>query len=302
MLGENSFERLKKALDSSDAVFLGLGAGASAAAGFEYSGRRFERYFNDFALKYHFSDMYSGGFYPFKSLEEKWAYWSRYIFINRYMDAPRPFYDNLYRLADGKDYFVLTTNVDHCVLKAGFDKSRIFYTQGDYGLWQCSGPCHDETYDNEDSVVKMVLAQGFLIHDGELDAPAGTQLKMEVPKELVPYCPVCGRPMAMNLRADDTFVQDAGWRTALSRYEDFVRRHKNHKMLYMEIGVGFNTPGIVKYNFWNQVRDNPNAVYACLNMTEALAPEEILDRSILIEGDSYEAVLKLLNRQGQLGC
>ena len=139
--------------------------------------------------------MYSAGFYPYKTLEEYWAYWSRYIFMNRYQNAPKSVYQDLYNLVQGKDYFVLTTNVDHCFQKAGFDKYRLFYTQGDYGLWQCSKPCHNKTYDNEPMIKRMVAEQE----------------NMRIPSELVPHCPVCGAPMSMNLRADDTFVEDNGW-------------------------------------------------------------------------------------------
>ena len=148
-------DRLRQALTDADAVVIGAGAGLSTSAGFTYSGDRFEKYFSDFYARYGFSDMYSGGFYPYKTSEEFWAYWSRYIYINRYMDAPKPVYQNLLDLVKDKDYFVLTTNVDHCFQKAGFDKKRLFYTQGDYGLFQCSGPCCQETYDNEAIVQQM---------------------------------------------------------------------------------------------------------------------------------------------------
>ena len=210
-------ERLKQALETADAVLIGAGAGLSASAGFTYSGERFHRYFSDFEAKYGFHDMYSGGFYPFGSLEEHWAYWSRYIYINRYLDAPKPVYHDLLKLVQNKDYFVLTTNVDHCFQKAGFDKRRLFYTQGDYGLWQCSRPCRQRTYDNEAVVRQMVAGQK----------------NMRVPSELVPHCPVCGAPMCMNLRADGTFVEDAGWHAAARRYAHFLRRHEGRHVLYL---------------------------------------------------------------------
>lgn len=197
---------IKEKIGQADAVVIGAGAGLSTAAGFTYSGERFDRYFSDFAANYHFSDMYSGGFYHYDTLEEYWAYWSRYIYVNRYMDAPTDLYDRLLALVKDKDYFVLTTNVDHCFQKAGFDKSRLFYTQGDYGLFQCSKPCHRGTYDNEETVKKMVVSQGYCIEEGELTVPEGTQIRCTVPTELVPRCPRCGRPMSMNLRADNTFV------------------------------------------------------------------------------------------------
>ena len=242
---------LRRKLEEADAVLIGAGAGLSAAAGFEYEGERFRRYFSDFAARYHFADMYSGGFYPYDTLEEHWAYWSRYIWINRYMDAPRPVYDRLYQLVKDKDYFVLTTNVDHCFQKAGFAKERLFYTQGDYGLFQCSGPCHPDTYDGREAVQAMLEAQGCRIGaDGALQMPTGAALKRAIPGGLVPRCPRCGRPMSMNLRADGTFVEDAGWHAAARRYQDFVRRVQGGRVLYWELGVGMNTPGIIKYNFW----------------------------------------------------
>lgn len=274
---EKETKRLKEALDQADAVLIGAGAGLSTSAGFTYSGERFQRYFSDFEAKYGFQDMYTGGFYPYRSLEEHWAYWSRYIFINRYMDAPKPVYSDLLALVRDKDYFVLTTNVDHCFQKAGFDKHRLFYTQGDYGLFQCSEPCCKKTYDNETAVREMMARQK----------------EMRVPGELVPRCPVCGKPMTMNLRADDTFVQDDGWYRAAGRYDDFVRRHRGLRTLYLELGVGFNTPGIIKYNFWQATAANQNATYACINFGEAYAPKEIEKQTISINGDIGQVLKRL---------
>lgn len=271
-------ERLNAALERAEAVVIGAGSGLSTAAGFVYTGERFDRYFSDFAQKYGFRDMYSGGFYPYGTPEEYWAYWSRYITVNRYMDPPRPVYQNLLELVKGRDYFVLTTNVDHCFQKAGFDKKRLFYTQGDYGLFQCSGPCHQETYDNE-AVVRQMWAE---------------QRDMRVPSELIPRCPRCGRPMAMNLRADDKFVEDAGWHSAAGRYSDFLRRHGNAAVLFLELGVGSNTPVIIKYPFWRMTAANPKATYACINLGEVLCPREIEKRSICIDGD-IETVLHTLS-------
>ena len=309
---KEQLERLKSELNNAEAVVIGAGAGLSTSAGFIYTGERFERYFGDFSDKYGFRDMYSGGFYPYKTLEENWAYWSRYIYINRYMKTPKPVYDKLYELVDGrkmgdvasepkKDYFVLTTNVDHQFQKAGFIKRRMFYTQGDYGLWQCSRPCHKRTYDNKDKVVKMVLSQGFSIgNDGELIPPMKdngetdfAKLGMSVPSGLVPYCPVCGEPMSMNLRADSTFVEDEGWHEAAENYEEFLDSYEGQHVLYLELGVGSNTPVIIKYPFWNMVKDNENAVYACINYGEAYCPKDIEDRAICIDGDIDEALSKL---------
>ncbi len=292
---DDRINKLRSALRECDAVIVGAGAGFSTAAGFTYAGERLMEYFPDFVARYGFTDMYSGGFYPFPGPEEQWAYWSRYIYINRYMKPPKPLYENLLSLIREKDYFVITTNVDHCFQKAGFDKARLFYTQGDYGLWQCSVPCHEETYDNESAVREMVLSQGFAIAEGgALVAPANTAgLSMVVPSEFVPRCPRCGEPMAMNLRADDTFVEDEGWFKAALRYRAFCESHEDANVLFWEMGVGYNTPGIIKYPFWHMTRDNPQATYACVNFGEAACPKEIADRSICLQADIGE-VLKAL--------
>ena len=287
-------ECLKDKLETSDTIVIGAGAGLSASAGFTYSGERFRKYFSDFEEKYGFHDMYAGGFYPYSTREEYWAYWSRYIYINRYMDAPKPVYHKLYDLVKGKDYFVLTTNVDHCFQKAGFDKHRLFYTQGDYGLFQCSRPCCQNTYSNEAVIRKMVEVQGYVIDtDGTLILPEGTSLKMAVSSDLVPYCPRCGEPMSMNLRADHTFVEDEGWHRASERYAEFLRRHQNEKVLFLEAAVGFNTPTIVKYSFWHMTHEWKDAVYVCLNYGEAYAPDEIKKKSICINGDIGEILYQL---------
>ncbi len=290
----DSICKLKEAFDHADAIIIGAGAGLSTSAGLSYSGERFHKYFHDFAEKYPIQDIYSGGFYPFDTLEEYWAWWSRHIWINRYMDAPKPVYNRLYELVKNRDYFILTTNVDHQFQKAGFDKHRLFYTQGDYGLWQCSVPCHNETYDNEATVRKMVAAQGFAFaKDGDLYVPDGIKLKMEVPSELIPYCPHCHKPMSMNLRADDTFVEDTGWHHAAERYEEFLQSHRKQKVLFLELAVGYNTPSIVKYSFWRMTHDWPNATYACLNYGEAYAPDEIKRKSICVNGDIGEILTSL---------
>lgn len=291
---KEQIERLKQALADCDAVVIGAGAGLSTSAGFTYSGERFERYFHDFIEKYHIPDMYSGGFYPFRSMEEYWAWWSRHIWVNRYMDAPKPVYDTLLSLVRNKDYFVLTTNVDHQFQKSGFDKQRLFYTQGDYGLFQSIQPKIKKTYDNEESVRKMVHAQGFMIgEDGALSVPEGVTLKMEVPTELVPICPDDGQHMIPNLRSDDTFVEDAGWHAASKRYADFIESHDGQKVLFLELGVGGNTPVIIKYPFWRMTEKNKNATYACVNLGNAEAPGKILDRSICIDRDIGKALSDL---------
>ena len=264
-----SMERLKAALQDCDAVVIGAGAGLSTAAGFTYNGKRFEKYFSDFAAKYGIKDMYSGGFYPFPTQEEFWAYWSRYIYSNRYTDAPKPVYENLLQLVQDKDYFVITTNVDHCFQKAGFDKMRLFYTQGDYGLFQCSEPCCQETFDNESVIREMVTRQE----------------NMKIPTELLPTCPHCGKPMTMNLRCDDTFVEDDGWHRAAERYENFLRTRAGGKILFLEFGVGYNTPIIIKYPFWQMTAKNPNATYVCINQGQAACPQEIERQSVCIHAD-----------------
>ncbi|UTD08263.1 Sir2 silent information regulator family NAD-dependent deacetylase [Treponema denticola] len=280
-------EKLKQVLSEAKIVVIGAGSGLSTSAGFTYSGERFEKYFSDFEVKYGFHDMYSGGFTPFESLEEHWAYWSRYIMINRYMDPPKPVYKDLFSLVKDKDYFVITTNVDHCFQKAGFDKNRLFYTQGDYGLFQCSEPCHEETYDNEKQIRAM-----WEFRD-----------EMKVPTELVPRCPVCRKPMSMNLRADHTFVTDKGWHKASKQYEKFLQTRNiikngeqegDGKVLFFELGVGGNTPGIIKYPFWQMTEKNPNAAYACINFGEAVVPPKIEKQSICINDDIGEVLKKMV--------
>lgn len=261
--------KLSAALDKAEAVIIGAGAGLSASAGFLYSGKRFHDNFSDFEKKYDFHDMYSGGFYPYPTLEEYWAYWSRYIFINRYSAPPIPVYKRLFELVKDKDYFVITTNVDHCFQKSGFDKERLFYMQGDYGLFQCSVPCHNKTYDNENAV-RLMIAE---------------QRDMKIPTELVPRCPICGRPVTMNLRTDDKFVQDEGFDTAFERYKDFTEKHSKNKVLFLELGVGYNTPIIIKLPFWHFTEQNPNAYYACINRGEAFCPASIEKRSVCINDD-----------------
>ena len=271
-------ERLKSALETADAIVIGAGAGLSTSAGFVYTGERFEQHFSDFAQQYGFQDMYSGGFYPYGTPEEYWAYWSRYITVNRYTDPPKPVYQNLLELVTDKDYFVLTTNVDHCFQKAGFDKKRLFYTQGDYGLFQCSEPCCQETFDNE-SDIKAMIEQ---------------QRDMRIPSSLIPRCPHCSKPLTMNLRADEKFVEDKGWHIAAKRYSDFLHRHDKAAILFLELGVGYNTPVIIKYPFWRMTSTNDKATYACINLGEAVCPQEIEKRSICIDGDVGTALSSVL--------
>ena len=274
----DKINRVKDLLKSADAVVIGAGAGLSTSAGFDYSGERFKKYFSDFAEKYGITDMYSGGFYPYQTLEEYWAWWSRQIYCNRYIDAPKPLYQKLLSLVKDKDCFVITTNVDHCFQKSGFDKQRLFYMQGDYGLFQCSEPCCQKTYDNEELVLKMVQLQK----------------NMKIPSELVPYCPNCGQPMTTNLRCDDSFVQDEGWYKAKNRYDDFIRRHEGLKTVFLELGVGNNTPVWIKYPFQKMTAQNPNASYVCVNLGCVYAPPEIKGQSVCIDSDILTVIDKLL--------
>ncbi len=286
---EEQIAKLKDEIQNAEAIVIGAGAGLSTSAGFTYDGERFNKYFSDFAKEYGIRDMYSGGFYPFPDAESRWAWWARHIYFNRYIDAPKPVYKELLNLVKDKDYFVITTNVDHQFQKAGFDKKRLFYTQGDYGLFQSVNPALRKTYDNEDWVMEAMEAQGFVRDsDGVFQVPESGELKMTIPTELIPKCPDDGSDMTMNLRADDTFVEDDGWHRAAEAYTDFLRDHEDLHVLYLELGVGANTPMIIKYPFWRMTMANAKAVYACLNYGEAFAPGEISDRSICIDGDIGE--------------
>lgn len=262
-------KEFKNKLDTVDAVVIGAGAGLSTSAGFVYDGERFDKNFSDFKEKYGFKDMYTGGFYPYDTFEEHWAYWSRYIYVNRYTEPPKPVYENLFELVKNKDYFVITTNVDHCFQKSGFDKKRLFYTQGDYGLFQCSEPCCNLTFENE-KIIKQMVEQ---------------QRNMRIPSELLPICPYCGKPMTMNLRSDNKFVENEGWNNAAESYEMFLSRHKDLDILFLELGVGYNTPAIIKYPFWQMTAKWENAFYVCINNGQAAAPEEINKKSLCINDD-----------------
>ena len=292
---EEQVRKLKEKMQNAEAIVLGAGSGLSTAAGLTYSGERFQKYFFDFAKKYPIYDIYSGGFFPFESPEEFWAWWSRHIYFNRYIDAPSDVYGNLKKIVEGKDYFVLTTNVDHQFQRAGFEKERLFYTQGDYGLFQSSRPTLAKTYDNQEIVEKMLEAQGFIRDNaGIFHLPEDKKLKMSIPTELIPICPDDGIPMAMNLRADENFVEDAGWKMAAKRYQDFLHSHRGKHALYWELGVGMNTPVIIKFPFWRYTEENPNAYYACLNLGEAGCSREISERSICLNADIGQVLRDLL--------
>lgn len=267
--------KILEKIENSVAILVGIGAGMSTSAGFEYSGERFEKYFSDFKEKYGINDIYEGGFYPFSSLEEYWAWWSRHIYFNRYDVSVGKPYSDLLKILKDKNYFILTTNVDHQTQMAGFEKMRLFYTQGDYGLWQCSVPCHNKTYDNENKVRKMI----------EL------QRDMKIPSNLIPYCPVCKKPMAMNLRSDDSFVQDDGWYEAQKRYNDFLEKYKDGKIMFLELGVGNNTPGIIKYPFMFMTIQNEKAIYVSINKEDFYISKSLKDRALILKDD----IGKILN-------
>ena len=277
---KNQIKKLKKALQAADTILIGAGAGLSTAAGLTYSGERFHRLFADFEKKYGITDMYSGGSYPFPDEATKRAWWSRQIWCNRYQEAPKPVYRQLLSLVKDKDYFVLTTNVDHQFQMAGFDKKRLFYTQGDYGLLQCTKPCCQKTWDNEEQMRQMVEQQR----------------DMRIPAALIPKCPNCGRPMTTNLRVDDRFVEDAGWQEAAGRYSSFVEDHADGPILYLELGVGLNTPTIIKVPFLRMTLANPLATYACLNLGDIYIPDEIADRAIGIDADIAQTLAQLIDK------
>ena len=297
---EDAIARLMAEIETADAIVIGAGAGISTAAGFTYSGERFRKYFGDFADRFGIRDMNSGGFYPYTDRETLWAWWARHIYYNRYVPAPKPVYKDLLSLVRGKDCFVITTNVDHQFQKAGFDKERLFYTQGDYGLFQSVNPQIRKTYDNEEWVMKAMEAQGFVKNqEGCFEQPKDGSVSMKIPSELIPRCPEDGSDMTMNLRSDNSFVEDEGWHRASAFYAEFLQRHEGMHVLFLEIGVGMNTPVIIKYPFWQMTNDNPEAVYACLNYNEAWCPEQIEERSLCIEGDSAEVIGQLLSLRRQ---
>ena len=287
-------ELLKKKIEYSEYIVIGAGAGLSTAAGFTYSGARFHKYFFDFEETFGITNIYSGGFYPFPNKEILWAWWSRHIYFNRYIKAPKNTYDLLFDLVKDKNYFVLTTNVDHQFQKSGFDKKRLFYTQGDYGLWQSTNVKNRKTYDNEFEVYKMLEAQGFVKNnEDEYDIPSDKKITMSIPRKLIPICPDDGYEMTMNLRSDDTFVEDEGWHLASKRYNNFIEKTRNVNTLFLELGVGMNTPVIIKYPFWKEVLENKKSIYACINFNEAFAPDEIIDRAIIVNNDIHKVLLDL---------
>ena len=271
-------EKLKQEIKNSDYILIGAGAGLSTSAGFLYDGKRFEDNFKDYIKKYGFTDMYSAGFYNFPTLEEYWAYFSLYVYINRFDIEENETYLNLYNIVKDKNYFVITTNVDGRFIDSKFDKDKIFAVQGDFALFQCSKPCRQETFYNEKYIREMIKYKK----------------EMKIPTELIPKCPYCGRNMSMNLRADDTFVQDKNWDEQKNRYEEFLKMSDNSKILFLELGVGFNTPSIIKYNFWRMTLNNKKSVYASINLGECYCASDIEERSICIDYDIAEVLKKLI--------
>ena len=274
---EDQIDRAAKNIRNTDCVIIGAGAGASTAAGIQYGGKRFTDNFAEFIKKYgeyYMTDMYAAGFYPYPSEEAKWGYWSKHALMNRFDPPALPLYTELYDIVKNKEYFVLTTNVDHQFYKAGFDGKRIFATQGDYGKIQCQKACHPKTYDAKDLFRKMDKARRDCL----------------IPSELVPKCPVCGGNMAMNLRCDNYFVEDEAWHEAADRYAGFLEQNKDKKVVLLELGVGFNTPIIIRFPFEKMVRENSSYSLIRMNMDEAVVPESFGKRAIGIGGDMAKAI------------
>lgn len=271
-------QKLKEEIENSEYILIGAGAGLSTSAGFLYDGKRFEDNFKDYIKKYGFTDMYSAGFYNFPTLEEYWAYFSLNVYINRYDIEENETYLNLYNIVKNKNYFVITTNVDGRFADSKFDKDKIFAVQGDFSLFQCSKPCRQETFYNEKYIREMIKYKK----------------EMKIPTELIPKCPYCGRNMSMNLRVDSTFVQDKNWHNQKSKYEEFLKISNDSKILFLELGVGFNTPSIIKYNFWRMTFNNKNSVYASINLGECYCTSDIAERSICIDADISEVLKKLI--------
>ena len=274
---EDWIVRSAEDIRNADCIIIGAGAGASTAAGISMGGERFTDNFGEFIEKYgghYMTDMYAAGFYPFPSEEAKWGYWSKVALLNRFDLPALPLYKELYDIVKNKEYFVLTTNVDCQFYKAGFDENRIFATQGDYGKIQCQRACHSKTYDAEELFHKMDAARKDCL----------------IPSELVPKCPVCGGNMAMNLRCDNYFVEDEEWHEAADRYGEFLEQIKDKKVVLLELGVGFNTPIIIRFPFEKMVRENPSYSLIRLNMDEAVVPESFGNRAIGIGGDMAKVI------------
>lgn len=284
---KSTLDTLAQLIDDSNAIIIGAGAGLSACAGFTYNEQRFMKYFADFNARYGIKDMYFGGFYPFENECEYWSFWARKIYYNRYFDeieGINNLYEILLNLVKDKKYFVLTTNVDHQFQKNNFDKTKLFYTQGDYGLFQCEVPCKQETYSNKETILEMLKSQKG----------------MQIDPQLIPKCPSCGENLTINLRKDDKFVQDEEWDLSHDRYIEFLNENLMQKTLFLELGVGMNTPGIIKYPFIKMTSENANTYYVSINIDDQFNTEsikefgfDITDRSLFINGDIYEVLSNL---------
>ena len=272
--------KIKKWLDDADAIIIGAGAGLSNAAGIHYSGEKFEHDFKDYIKKYDFKDLYTSSFYPFNTEEEKWAYWAKHIYYSYYERKNTKLYQALFNLVKNKDYFIITTNVDGQFLNNGFLKDKIFEVQGSYSKLQCSKPCHNKLYYNEEIVHEML---------DNIDAD------LKIPSALVPKCPVCGENMSVNLRCDDTFVEDDNWNNMQKNYDDFLRNFANKKILLLEFGIGFNTPGIIRFPFEKMTYMHDNFHLIRFNDKYPEVPNEIKDRSISVS-DSISEVIYLIKK------
>ena len=297
-VNDADLRKLISYISASKAIILGVGAGLSTSAGLNLSGERFKKYFFDFHKKYGIKDMYSGSFYPYSKKSEYWAFMSRNIYLNRFAPIPKTTYNILFEIFKDTNYFILTTNVDHIFQRVGFDKNRLYYMQGDMGLLQCKKPCHMKNYDNYNIIKEMLLDQGFTIDEnGEL--LVGKNIKTEINEKIIPKCPYCGGEMDFNLRIGNNFVQDNGWYKHQKLYTDFIDKYKNDDILYIELCVGYNTPSIIKYNFWNQVNNNKKAKFISINLEESDIPQNIKNRSLILTGDADEIlrkIYKLLNQ------
>lgn len=278
---KDQIKQAAKLVKEADYILIGAGAGLSTAAGLTMGGKRFTDNFADFIEKYgghYMRDMYSAGFYPFETEEAKWGYWSKNGMVNRILPGALPLYKKVYRLAENKKHFVLTTNVDHQFFLSGFDEENIFATQGDYGLIQCKMGCHPKTYD----AVKMFKQMEQARQD------------CMVPSYMVPKCPVCKGPMEMNLRSDRYFVEDEAWHKAEQRFGKYLGECQDKKTVLLELGVGFNTPTIIRYPFEKLMRQNNNMSLIRLNVEEAIVPEEFGERAVGINEDIVRSIEDLL--------
>ncbi len=265
----NSFnEKIQMArekLDQADAIVIGAGAGLSAAAGLDYSGPEFKKEFADYIDKYKFPDLYSSSFYDFPTEEERWARWARHIDYARFRPDAFPLYRELLELVKDRNYFVITTNVDVQFRKAGFDPEKIFEVQGDYGLMQCAVGCHPKVYSDKETV------ENILHHSHDLT----------VDSAYVPVCPVCGGNMDVHVRKNQFFVQDENWDKAAERYEKFMAHYADKgSVVLLELGIGFNTPAIIRYPFEQITYRNPKATLIRLNSDYPHGPKETAARTI----------------------